>query len=103
MTGAGLRIAVFGATSALAQAAVRRWAAQGASLVLVARDADRLDAVAPGPAVRTAKRSITRTAPTRASCQRTTPRVRSASRVSIRFSVNVSAATAPWPSRSSGT
>ena len=40
MTGAGLRIAVFGATSALAQAAVRRWAAQGASLVLVARDAD---------------------------------------------------------------
>ena len=46
MTGAGLRIAVFGATSALAQAAVRRWAAQGASLVLVARDADRLDAVA---------------------------------------------------------
>ncbi|MBK6394262.1 MAG: SDR family NAD(P)-dependent oxidoreductase [Betaproteobacteria bacterium] len=46
MTGAGLRIAVFGATSALAQAAVRRWAAQGASLVLVARDAGRLDAVA---------------------------------------------------------
>lgn len=46
MTGASLRIAVFGATSALAQAAVRRWAAQGASLVLVARDAGRLDAVA---------------------------------------------------------
>jgi short-subunit dehydrogenase len=46
MTGTGLRIAVFGATSALAQAAVRRWAAQRASLVLVARDAGRLDAVA---------------------------------------------------------
>lgn len=46
MTGTGPRIAVFGATSALAQAAVRRWASQGASLVLVARDAERLEAVA---------------------------------------------------------
>lgn len=40
------RIGVFGATSALAQAAIRRWAAAHASFVLVARNAERLDAVA---------------------------------------------------------
>lgn len=46
MNGAGGRIGVFGATSALAQAAVLRWAARGESLVLVARDARKLDTVA---------------------------------------------------------
>lgn len=39
------RIVVIGATSALAQVAVREWAAQGARLFLVARDAAKLDAV----------------------------------------------------------
>jgi short-subunit dehydrogenase len=40
------RIGIFGATSALAQAAARRWALAGAVLVLVARDEERLAAAA---------------------------------------------------------
>ena len=46
MSGPALRIGIFGATSAIAQAAIRRWAASRASLVLVARNAARLEAVA---------------------------------------------------------
>jgi short-subunit dehydrogenase len=40
------RVAVFGATSAIAQALARLYAAEGASFFLVGRNADRLDAVA---------------------------------------------------------
>lgn len=56
MPAASLRIGVFGATSALAQAAVRRWAAAHASLVLVARDAGRLEAVGADAVARGAAR-----------------------------------------------
>jgi short-subunit dehydrogenase len=41
-----MRILVLGATSAIAQAAARRWAARGDELLLVARNAGRLSAVA---------------------------------------------------------
>ncbi len=40
------RIVILGATSAIAEAAARRWAGEGASLLLTARSAGRLDAVA---------------------------------------------------------
>ncbi len=43
--GVNQRIAIFGATSAIAQAAARRWAARGASLVLVGRNAGKLQAL----------------------------------------------------------
>ena len=39
------KILVIGATSAIAEAAARRWATRGERLFLVARDAARLDAV----------------------------------------------------------
>ena len=52
MTTRGPRIGVFGATSAMAQAAIRRWATRGATLVLVARNAERLEAVAADALVR---------------------------------------------------
>lgn len=41
-----MRILVLGATSAIAQAAARLWAERGEELVLVARDAEKLEAVA---------------------------------------------------------
>lgn len=40
------KIVIFGATSAIAQAVARRYAATGASLFLVGRSADRLEAIA---------------------------------------------------------
>lgn len=53
MSRPGLRgAAVFGATSAMAQETVRLLAARGASLFLVGRDAERLDAVAGDARVR---------------------------------------------------
>lgn len=46
-TGArGKRVVIVGALSAIAEAAARRWAEAGAHLLLVARDAERLNAVA---------------------------------------------------------
>jgi decaprenylphospho-beta-D-erythro-pentofuranosid-2-ulose 2-reductase len=39
------RILILGATSGIAEAAARRWAAEGASLLLVGRDATRLDTI----------------------------------------------------------
>ena len=44
--GAGKKILVLGATSGIAEATCRIWAAQGASLFLVARNAEKLAAVA---------------------------------------------------------
>ena len=41
-----MRVLILGASSAIAQAAARIWAARGAELVLVARNADKLAAVA---------------------------------------------------------
>jgi decaprenylphospho-beta-D-erythro-pentofuranosid-2-ulose 2-reductase len=49
------KVIVFGATSGIAQAVVRRLAAEGAHLVLVARNAGRLEAVAADARVRGAK------------------------------------------------
>jgi decaprenylphospho-beta-D-erythro-pentofuranosid-2-ulose 2-reductase len=49
------RIAIFGATSAIAQAVARRLARSGVSLHLVARDAQKLDAVRADIAARGAK------------------------------------------------
>ncbi|HEX2858595.1 MAG TPA: SDR family NAD(P)-dependent oxidoreductase [Alphaproteobacteria bacterium] len=46
------RIAVYGATSAIAQAAIRLWAAQGARLVLLARHTQNLNAIAADARVR---------------------------------------------------
>lgn len=46
MSGAPKRIAVLGAASAIAAAAARLWAAQGAHLALVGRNGDRLQAIA---------------------------------------------------------
>jgi short-subunit dehydrogenase len=46
------RVAIFGATSAIAQAVARRMAARGDALVLVGRDTQRLDAVAADLTVR---------------------------------------------------
>lgn len=46
------RIAVFGATSAMAQVAIRTWAGQGARLFLIARDGAKLKTVAKDATVR---------------------------------------------------
>jgi short-subunit dehydrogenase len=46
------QVLIIGATSAIAQAVARRYAEQGANLFLVARDAERLDAVADDLVVR---------------------------------------------------
>ena len=48
------RILVLGATSGIAQACIRLWAARGDSLFLVARNADKLNAVAADASVRDA-------------------------------------------------
>ncbi len=46
MTSANKRVVILGAASAIAEATARIWAAQGARLVLVGRDEDRLQAIA---------------------------------------------------------
>jgi decaprenylphospho-beta-D-erythro-pentofuranosid-2-ulose 2-reductase len=46
MTGQPKRVAILGATSAIAEAAARIWAGQGARLALVGRNAERLEAIA---------------------------------------------------------
>jgi decaprenylphospho-beta-D-erythro-pentofuranosid-2-ulose 2-reductase len=46
MSAAPKRIAILGATSAIAEAAARLWAAQGARLALVGRNGDRLQVIA---------------------------------------------------------
>jgi decaprenylphospho-beta-D-erythro-pentofuranosid-2-ulose 2-reductase len=46
MTEAPKRVIILGATSAIAQAAARIWAGKGARLVLVGRNAERLEAIA---------------------------------------------------------
>ena len=53
------RVAILGATSAIAEACARAWAAQGASLFLAGRRAEALDAIARDLAVRGAKRVAT--------------------------------------------
>ncbi len=52
------RVAVFGATSAMAQATIRLLAARGAELFLVGRDPAKLDAVAADARVRGARVSV---------------------------------------------
>jgi decaprenylphospho-beta-D-erythro-pentofuranosid-2-ulose 2-reductase len=44
--GAGKRVVILGATSAIAEAAARLWAREGAHLVLVGRNAERLGSIA---------------------------------------------------------
>jgi len=56
------RIAIFGATSAIAQAVARAYAARGARFFLVARDAGKLDAVHADLLARGAAQSRTRAA-----------------------------------------
>lgn len=46
MTESPRRVAILGATSAIAEAAARIWAGQGARLALVGRNAERLEAIA---------------------------------------------------------
>jgi short-subunit dehydrogenase len=46
MSGAAKRIVILGAASAMAEAAARLWAAQGARIALVGRNGARLDAIA---------------------------------------------------------
>jgi decaprenylphospho-beta-D-erythro-pentofuranosid-2-ulose 2-reductase len=46
MSGANKRIVILGACSAIAEATARLWAAEGARFTLIARDKDRLDAIA---------------------------------------------------------
>lgn len=53
------KVAIFGATSAIAEACARAWAAQGASLFLAGRRAGALDAIARDLAVRGAERVAT--------------------------------------------
>ena len=45
-TSSGPKVAIFGATSAIAEACARRWAMQGATLFLAGRRAEALDAIA---------------------------------------------------------
>ncbi|MDR3375328.1 MAG: SDR family oxidoreductase [Ancalomicrobiaceae bacterium] len=52
MTDAAKRIVILGATSAIAEAAARRWAKAGGRLVLVGRNTERLEAIAADLAVR---------------------------------------------------
>lgn len=52
MIGTGKRVAVIGATSAIAEAAARIWSSRGARLVLVGRNADRLEAICADAKVR---------------------------------------------------
>lgn len=59
---AALRIALFGATSAIAHAAARKWAAGGARMLLIGRDAQRLDAAAADLRVRGAAEVAVRVA-----------------------------------------
>ncbi|BBE71236.1 SDR family NAD(P)-dependent oxidoreductase [Oharaeibacter diazotrophicus] len=51
----GRTIVILGALSAIAEASARRWAAEGAHLVLLARDPERLEAVAADLRVRGAR------------------------------------------------
>ena len=53
------RVLIIGATSAIAEAAARQWAVQGASLFLVGRQAGRLDNIAADLRVRGAKQALT--------------------------------------------
>jgi decaprenylphospho-beta-D-erythro-pentofuranosid-2-ulose 2-reductase len=53
------KVAIFGATSAIAEACAGAWAAQGASLFLAGRRPETLDAIARDLAVRGAKRLAT--------------------------------------------
>ncbi|MFA7293087.1 MAG: SDR family oxidoreductase [Rhodocyclaceae bacterium] len=53
------RVLIIGATSAIAEAAARQWATQGASLFLVGRKAERLQAIAADLQVRGAKLATT--------------------------------------------
>jgi short-subunit dehydrogenase len=53
------KVAIFGATSAIAEACARAWAAQGASLFLAGRRVEALDAIARDLAVRGARRVAT--------------------------------------------
>jgi len=46
VSGSGKRIVILGATSAIAEATARLWAAERARFILVARDRDRLEAIA---------------------------------------------------------
>ena len=55
MSAAPKRIVILGAASAMAEAAARLWAARGASLALVGRSADRLEAIAADLRVRGAE------------------------------------------------
>jgi short-subunit dehydrogenase len=52
------RIAIFGATSAIARAAGREWADRGHELCLVGRDRERADALAADLTVRGARRAV---------------------------------------------
>ncbi|MBI2306728.1 MAG: SDR family oxidoreductase [Rhodocyclales bacterium] len=54
------KILIIGATSAIAEAAARQWAARGAALFLVARNAAKLDAIAADLIVRGAAKAGTR-------------------------------------------
>ena len=54
-----MRVLIIGATSAMAAACARRWAADGAQLMLVGRDADKLEAVARDLTVRGAASAAT--------------------------------------------
>ena len=49
MIGSEKQVVILGATSAIAEATARIWAAQGARLVLVARDAARAEIIAADP------------------------------------------------------
>jgi decaprenylphospho-beta-D-erythro-pentofuranosid-2-ulose 2-reductase len=56
------RVAIFGATSGIAAAVARRWAASGSRLVLIGRDADALAAAAPDLRIRGAREVIAQAA-----------------------------------------
>ncbi|WP_370677655.1 SDR family NAD(P)-dependent oxidoreductase [Pleomorphomonas sp. PLEO] len=59
MTDVVKRIVILGATSAMAEAAARRWAGQGAEMILVGRDVTRLEAIAKDLLVRGAAGATT--------------------------------------------